>query len=71
MKLVCRKPIHSESQGSNQDVRDMLVASMSDKNKKTWSEGLRFNQSKKTSFAFRHQDEPLWGYVWNGAEDRT
>ena len=23
------------------------------------------------SSAFRHQDKPLWGYVWNGAEDRT
>jgi hypothetical protein len=33
---------------SNQDVRDMLVPWMSDDNNtKTWSEGLRFIQSKK------------------------
>jgi len=41
----------SQSQGSversNQDVRDMLVAWMSDNNTNTWSEGLRFIQSKK------------------------
>jgi len=50
MKLVHGKPRHSQSQGSverfNQDVRDMLVAWMSD-NAKTWSEGLRFTQSKE------------------------
>jgi len=47
MKLVHAKPRHSQSQGlverSNQDV---LVAWMFD-NMKTWSEGLRFIQSKK------------------------
>jgi len=32
---------------SNQDVRDMLVAWLSDNNTKTWSEGLRFIRSKK------------------------
>ena len=32
---------------SNQDIRDMLVAWMSDNNTKTWSEGIRFIQSKK------------------------
>ena len=32
---------------SNNDVRDMLVAWMSDNNTRTWSEGLRFIQSKK------------------------
>ena len=51
MKLVHGKPRHSQSLGSversNQDVRDMLVAWMSDNNTKTWSEGLRFFQSKK------------------------
>jgi len=53
MKLVHGKPRHSQSQRSversNQDVRDMLLAWMSDnsKNMKTWSEGLRFIQSKK------------------------
>jgi len=51
MKLVHGKPRHSQSQGSversNQDVRDMLVAWMSDNNTKTWSEGIRFIQSKK------------------------
>jgi len=51
MKLVHGKPRHSESQESaersNQDVRDMLVAWKSDNNTKTWSEGLRFIQSKK------------------------
>src|SRR5215510_10483839 len=51
MKLVQGKPRHSQSQGSversNQDIRDMLVAWMSDNNTKTWSEGLRFIQSKK------------------------
>ena len=45
------KPRHSQSQGSvvrsNQDVRDMLIAWMSDNKMKTWSEGLRFIQSKK------------------------
>ena len=52
MKLVHGKPRHSESQGSaersNQDVRDMLIAWISDNNTKTWSEGLRFIQSKKS-----------------------
>jgi len=51
MKLVRGKPRHYQSQGSversNQDVRDMLVAWMSDNNTKTWSEGLRFIKSKK------------------------
>jgi len=50
MKLVHGKPRYSQSQGSversNQDVRDMLVAWMSDNNTKTWSEVLRFIQSK-------------------------
>ena len=44
------RPRHSQSQGSversNQDVQDMLIAWLSD-NTKTWSEGLRFIQSKK------------------------
>ena len=51
MKLVHGKPRHSQSQGSversNQDIRDMLIAWMSDNNTKTWSEGPRFIQSKK------------------------
>jgi hypothetical protein len=51
MKLVHGKPRHSQSQGSaersNEDIRDMLVAWMSDNNTKTWSEGLRFIKSKK------------------------
>jgi len=51
MNLVHGKPRHSQSQGSdersNQDVRDMLVAWMSDNNMKSWSEGHRFIQSKK------------------------
>src|SRR5215510_869788 len=51
MKLVHGKPRHYQSQGSversNQDIRDMLVAWMSDNNTKTWSEGLRVIQSKK------------------------
>ena len=50
MKFVHGKPRHSQSQGSvkrsNQDIRDILVAWMS-YNTKTWSEGLRFIQSKK------------------------
>jgi len=50
MKLVHGKPRHTQSQGSversNQDVRNMQVAWMSDNNMKTWSEGLRFIQSK-------------------------
>jgi len=49
MKVVHGKPRISQSQGSversNPDVRDMLVAWMSDNNTKTWSEGLRFIQS--------------------------
>ena len=28
-------------------------------------------KQEKPSSAFRHQDKPLGGYVWNGAEDRT
>jgi len=51
MKLVHGKPRHSQSQGSaersNQDIRDMLVAWMSDNNTEIWSERLRFIQSKK------------------------
>ena len=50
MKPVHGKQRHSQNQGpverSNQDVRDMLVAWVSD-NTKTWSEGLRFIQRKK------------------------
>jgi len=45
------KPKHSQSQGSveksNQDVRDTLVTWLCENNTKTWSEGLRFIQSKK------------------------
>jgi len=51
MKLVHGNPRHSQGQGSversNQDVRDMLVAWMSDNNTKTWSKGLQFIQRKK------------------------
>ena len=51
MKLVHGKPRHFQRQESversNQDIRDMLVVWMSDNNTKTWSEGLRFIQSKK------------------------
>jgi IS30 family transposase len=51
MKVVHGKPKHSQSQGSaersNEDVRDMLVAWVSDNNTKTWSEGPRFIQSKE------------------------
>jgi len=51
MKLMHGKLRHSQSQGSversNQNVRDMLVAWMSDNNMRTWSEGLQFTQSKK------------------------
>jgi len=51
MKLAHGKPRHSQSQGSfersNEDVRDILVTWMSENNRKTWSEGLRFIQSKK------------------------
>jgi len=51
MKVVHGKQRRSQSQGSversNQDVRDMLVTWMSDNNTKTWSEVLRFIQSKK------------------------
>ena len=55
-KLVHGKLRHSQSQGSikrsNPDVRDMLVAWISNNNNnnnntKTWSEGLRFIQSKR------------------------
>jgi hypothetical protein len=38
--------VKDQFERSNQDVRDMLVVWMSD-NTKTWSERLRFNQSKK------------------------
>jgi len=45
------KPKHSQSQGSversSQNVRDKLLAWISDNNMKTWSEGLWFIQSKK------------------------
>jgi len=51
MKLMHGKPKHSQSQGSveksNQDVRDTLVTWLCENNTKTWSEGLRFIQSKK------------------------
>jgi hypothetical protein len=51
LRLVHGKPRHSQSQGSversNQDIRDMLVAWLSDNKQSTWSEGLRFIQSKK------------------------
>jgi len=51
MKLVHGKSRNSQSPGSversNQDVRDKLVAWISDNNTKTWSEGLRSIQSKK------------------------
>lgn len=51
LKLVHRKPRHSQSQGSversNQDVRDMLVTWLADQHTTKWSEGLRFVQSNK------------------------
>ena len=51
MKPVHGKPRHFQSEGtverSNQDIRDMVVAWMSDNNTITWSERLRFIQSKK------------------------
>jgi len=76
-KFVHGKPRHFQSQGSversNQDVRDMPVTLMSDNNTKTWYEWLItvYPKQEKPSSAFWHQDKPLWGYVWNGAEDRT
>ncbi|XP_030750998.1 KRAB-A domain-containing protein 2-like [Sitophilus oryzae] len=51
LKLVHRKPRHSQSQGSversNQDVRDMLVTWLADQHTTKWSERLRFVQSNK------------------------
>jgi hypothetical protein len=64
-----------QSQGSversNQDVRDMLVAWMSDSNTKTWSEGLRFVQSKKTRTLHSGIKTSPYEAVWNCAEDGT
>ncbi|XP_050298540.1 KRAB-A domain-containing protein 2-like [Anthonomus grandis grandis] len=51
IKIVHGKPRHSQSQGSveraNQDVRDSLVAWMSDNNCQNWAKGLRVIQSTK------------------------
>ena len=30
-----------------------------------------YPKQEKPSSAFRHQDKPLWGHVWNGAANRT
>ena len=30
-----------------------------------------YSKQETPSFAFRHQDKPLRGYVWNGVENRT
>jgi len=76
MKLVRGKPRHSQSQGSversNQEVRDMVVAWMSYKQHENlvWRTKV-YPKQEKPSSAFRHQEKPLWGYVWNGAEDWT
>lgn len=47
-KIVHDKPRHSQSQGSieraNQDVQNMFVTWMADRNCNRWSEGLRFVQ---------------------------
>lgn len=51
IKLVHGKPRHSQSQGSveraNQDVRDSLVAWMTDNNCNNWAKALRIIQSTK------------------------
>ena len=74
-KLVHGKSRHSQSQGSvdrsNQEVRDMLLAWLSDNNTKTWSEGLRFIQSKKNLALHSGIKTSPYEAVWNGAEDQT
>ncbi|XP_050313667.1 KRAB-A domain-containing protein 2-like [Anthonomus grandis grandis] len=51
LKIVHGKPRHSQSQGSveraNQDIQNMLMTWMDDKNCTRWSEGLRFVQLMK------------------------
>ena len=75
IKRVHGKPRCSQSQGSvdrsNQVVRDMLVAWMSDSNYKTWSERLRFIQSKKNRALHSGIKTSPYEAVWNCAEDRT
>ena len=62
MKLVHGKPRHSQSQGSversNQDIRDRLVAWMSD-NTETWSEGLWFIQTRETELCIQTSRQAL------------
>ena len=51
--MVHGKPRHPQSQGSveraNGDIKDMLIAWMSDNNTQDWSIGLRFVQNMKNS----------------------
>ncbi|KAK4328993.1 hypothetical protein Pmani_000629 [Petrolisthes manimaculis] len=51
LKLVHGKPRHPQSQGSveraNADIKDMLVAWMSDNNTQDWTVGLKFVQQQK------------------------
>lgn len=53
MKLVHGKPRHPQSQGSveraNGDIKDMLIAWLSDKNCQDWTMGLKFVQFQKNS----------------------
>lgn len=53
LKIVHRKPRHSQSQGSveraNRDVEEMIRAWMIDNNSTQWSEGLRFCQYHKNN----------------------
>ena len=71
-KFVHGKQRHSQSQGSfersNQDVRDMLVAWMSYNNTKSWSEGLRFIQSKKTRAVHSGTTTSPYGVMFGKAQ---
>jgi hypothetical protein len=52
---------------SNQDVRDMLVAWMFD-NTKTWSEGIRFIQSKKNRVLHSGIETSSYGAMFGTAQ---
>ncbi|XP_023215541.1 KRAB-A domain-containing protein 2-like [Centruroides sculpturatus] len=53
VKIVHRKPCHSQIQGSveraNQDIQNMLTAWMNDNNTNKWSDGLPFVQFAKNT----------------------
>ena len=61
--MVHGKPRHPQSQGSvkraNSDIKDILVAWMSDNDTQDWTVGLKFVQQQRTALIMLASTEPL------------